>query len=506
MKRYWCLIGLVLTVLESLGRFSSLALLLSSKINKKISFFQRRKQGEQQLLWNKKRSSDDVDGDHKKWSEGESPLDKAIRKARAKAEISRLTTGPEGITDMEDELKKLTSVSSGIPLGSHEAETEETLQLLETSMSRAIASGDFSLAASECSKIDQMHIDDCGLVLQANVAFYQAFSDKDYDAMTHCWMENNSIQCIHPSKPPLKGYSDVLNSFKTMFATTDASFRLNTVHPTNVNMNVKGSTAWITCDEEVYAPTFVRGVGSSKKLVTKVTATNIFHKIDSKWFLVHHHATWHKDSPSSSTSQSNPSISRLTGTNASDPKSSSSTTVKRVFMGSLSDLLSGGGLSDILSNSDKPLGSDDADTPKTIIQLNAFDDDDDEDDSDENTNNDFTLDESVLSKQFAKMSSASTTNSKSTSTDKLRQNCVSLLRKLCTQGSISQNQKRLLLTDIISNSAKGEYSNVEMAYDLLMMNDVGIIPPDNSAEEEFADQCRVFASLLSETSPPSSST
>jgi len=65
---------------------------------------------------------------------------------------------------------------------------------------------------------------------------------------------------------------------------------------------------------------------------------------------------------------------------------------------------------------------------------------------------------------------------------------------LCEQGSISPKQKRVLLTDIITCSAKGEFSTVEVAYELLC----GEGEDMDIAEEEFSEQCRVFAASLSE--------
>lgn len=69
------------------------------------------------------------------------------------------------------------------------------------------------------------------------------------------------------------------------------------------------------------------------------------------------------------------------------------------------------------------------------------------------------------------------------------------------QGSISPKQKRVLLTDIITCSAKGEFSMVEVAYELLC----GEGDDKDAAEEEFAEQCRVFAHSLPQVPPPTSS-
>ena len=80
--------------------------------------------------------------------------------------------------------------------------------------------------------------------------------------------------------------------------------------------------------------------------------------------------------------------------------------------------------------------------------------------------------------------------------DALRQNCISALRKLTDKGEISAKQKRVLLTDIITCSAKGEFSMVEVAFELLCGE--GDEESRDDAEEEFADQCRVFASSMPE--------
>merc|ERR1712157_468544 len=147
---------------------------------------------------------------------------------------------------------------------------------------------------------------------------------------------------------------------------------------------------------------------------------------------------------------------------------------------------------------------------KTIIHLSQPLEEDDDDDDDE--------DDSLLSK-WAKLGSGSSgssnskailpssltknNNNESSSSDSqssLRQECIQTLRKLCAQGSISQNQKRLLLTDIISCSTKGENSMVEVAYDLLLLTPLSDSKKDfdDDGEEEFADQCRVLADALLE--------
>jgi hypothetical protein len=191
-------------------------------------------------------------------------------------------------------------------------------------------------------------------------------------------------------------------------------------------------------------------------------------------------------------------------------------TVKKIIVGgSLSDIL-GGNLGDLLSSS-----SGDSDESAIIrITRNDVDDDADDDDDEydeEDEDDDLEDDDDVeggvstfvkelhilrdqqSQKSVSKGSSSSRNKNKESNKqekDSLRQGCIAALRKLCDRGSISQKQKRVLLTDIISCSSRGLSSMVEVAYELLYST--GDNQDDDVAEEEFADQCRVFSESLSE--------
>jgi len=453
----------------------------------------------------------------------ETPLEKAIRKAKAKAEIKRLTSGPEGILDIEGELQKVTSMGDGKGIADNVVEIEERVSALEGSMAKAVEAGDFKIAAEKRDELNRIHLDDCGLVLQANSAFYRAFSDKDLVAMKETWLQNESAEIIQPDDgSPIRGYTKIEEWFTKLFNLEDnLAVRLNTIQPSNVRLNVKGSTAWVSCDEEIYAPKFVRGLGSTRKLVGKLTATNLFRKVNGRWLLAHHHATWLAEKADEG-SNANPAL-RLMGNYAQSSSSSSSAgTVKKVVMGSLSDILNGG-LSDILST---PSSSKDNDGEfKTIIHLSSpLDDDDDNDELDDDDTDDSLLSKwaklggtgsstNGVSKAILPSSLTTTTSQNNNNYDDqnaLRQGCIQTLRKLCAQGSLSQNQKRLLLTDIISCSTKGQSSMVEVAFDLLLVspnnaaaaasNNTDDNVVDEDGEEEFADQCRVLADSLLEKS------
>lgn len=161
-------------------------------------------------------------------------------------------------------------------------------------------------------EIDQLHIDDCGAVLLCNLGFYEAFSLQDAEAMRNVWWNSPSVICIHPSHPPLIGSNAVLESFTQIFengmkggvvrvggmgiaAASGGVF----MTPTNFRgLSVRGTTASLVCDEEVYSKGSA-GESSSRVLVNKLLTTNVFRKIGGKWMMTHRHASWHPESVAS---------------------------------------------------------------------------------------------------------------------------------------------------------------------------------------------------------------
>ena len=543
--------------------------------------------------------------------------------------------------DSSKYMEKLSADKFSAPMDKHTDEYAQEMQVMqaEQALHDAIQREDWSSAAElrDELNLDQMHLDDCARVLSVNAAFYQAFSEKDVESMERVWMPSDTaaVQCIHPSlmqpeesdargesvgRLNLVGYRAVLDSWKNMFddatkGTESSQDAFVGMEPTNIRLSVKGTTAFLTCNEEVYVKTYLPGKGSTKVVVRKFSATNIFRKVASSWRMVHHHASHDSsldDTDSSKTGSGKKSNQKLipheivrgNGRNARKRRENNNNgdfegisisglealggggsigkpgEVKRVFMGSISDLLSGS-LDDIISGS---RDDDDDEIEGAIIRIGRSDDEDDEEDDDYDDDeqddegnvdtssslrlrlrddelksrnslhkSDDTNDISSQKKRaFKHAESKRGTESSSISSqrkqytmnvstsrnglpkDELRQNCISALRRLCNQGAISQKQKRLLLTDIITCSAKGEFSMVEVAYELLcgddmdddedaydneeesfddshsaQQNDKSIIhniaPAMNDAhDEEFADQCRVFANELALQQNPQS--
>ena len=479
---------------------------------------------------------------------------KAVEVAKLKAEIDSIRNGPDAPFDAENELEKVVGgPSPPLDPDSVEAEIDASVHAVESELFEAIDRGDFDRAADLKSKLGDMHFDDCASVLCVNSAFYRAFSEKDYDAMADLWLKDSSVCCIHPAHEPLVGAKDVLNSWKLMFVSSDTSFQHNRMEPSNVRLSVKGTTAVVTCNEEVFTRRFVRGRKRQNELVTKLTSTNIFRKVGGKWHIVHHHASWHADSKaardalfggldtmetllkrrpkgrfsgrtddgekymtaedalgiptndgisgkgyfdksSSNKGLEGRSIPDLLGGAGAGP-SPAGGPVKRVYMGSLSDLLNGG-LENIIQDS---IGSEDSGNGEegTVLQFHGntddIDDDDDNDDDNDDDHGGHDNSQPMIVRQISKEDDGARNG---VPKDALRQSCITALRNLASKGEISKKQKRVLLTDIITCSAKGEFSMVEVAYELLCGE--GDARSKDEAEEDFADQCRVFAAGLPE--------
>ncbi len=499
--------------------------------------------------------------------------DKASRQhrlAKAQAEIDRILNNPvDPPFDFESEMKKVASISPPlIQEGSAEFQLEESVAEVEEQLYNAVKARDYDTAAKKSEEISQAHVDDCGLVLQANSAFYRAFSDKDVGEMERLWLKDRSCVCIHPSFKPLSGVRDIMSTWKRMFESSSGSFQRTWIDPCDIQLTVKATTAIITCVEDVYARRFIRGKRRKSELVNKLTATNIFRKVGGRWYMTYHHSSWHADSEAAKRALK----TRKNSAGTRPPKRSGDTFGENLLnlrnsrkrdddndddededddpteLGSILGLENfGPDLGDgsegkqqgdgpqptiISSNLDflkdlggldgmLGMGSSDGDgmglPPGSIIRISKInknadedindgdeldeyddeDDDDDDDDDDDEDEDDFDDDDNMGNeggKSILKLLAEKRKEKKKTIADKhraksLRPKCIDALRQLAKDGRISSKQKRVLLTDIISCSARGEKSLVEHAYKLLCVD-----PTDEeAAEEDFVDQCQVFA-------------
>jgi ketosteroid isomerase-like protein len=115
----------------------------------------------------------------------------------------------------------------------------------------------------------------------ANGGFYEAFEALDLAAMDAVWAHGEHVSCVHPGWPLLAGWAAVRESWRTIFANT-AEMRFTI---SDVRVDAGHELGWVTCTENILSD--VRG----RVAVTAILATNLFARVDSRWLLVHHHAS-----------------------------------------------------------------------------------------------------------------------------------------------------------------------------------------------------------------------
>lgn len=109
-------------------------------------------------------------------------------------------------------------------------------------------------------------------ILFANEAFYQAFADRDMDAMEALWAEREDITCIHPGWPALIGRQGVLKSWLSILANPESP--AVTCHDASAHQ--AGEMAYVLCYERIDGNVLV--------------ATNVFVRDGRRWRLMHHQA------------------------------------------------------------------------------------------------------------------------------------------------------------------------------------------------------------------------
>jgi len=119
------------------------------------------------------------------------------------------------------------------------------------------------------------------------MAFYQAFENRDLDAIMAVWADDEEIVCVHPGGTRHVGYEAVRGAFEQIFAgESNLRFRLDEV----VMVETVG-LALQSAVEHVYA--------GDATLRGTVVASNVFMRTPSGWRMVCHHASPAPATPSS---------------------------------------------------------------------------------------------------------------------------------------------------------------------------------------------------------------
>tara|TARA_R110002167_G_scaffold247296_1_gene452869 strand:- start:1940 stop:2341 length:402 start_codon:yes stop_codon:yes gene_type:complete len=109
-------------------------------------------------------------------------------------------------------------------------------------------------------------------ILFANEAFYQAFADRDMDAMEALWAARDDLTCTHPGWPPLIGRRQVLQSWLSILANPESP----AVSCHGASAHQAGDVAYVLCYERIDG--------------NVLAATNVFVRDGKRWRLMHHQA------------------------------------------------------------------------------------------------------------------------------------------------------------------------------------------------------------------------
>lgn len=126
-------------------------------------------------------------------------------------------------------------------------------------------------------------------VVAANAAYYAAFESRDPEAMAAVWEHSDRASVTHPGWPTLHGWPRVAGSWEVIFANTAfIQFVL-----TDEVVQVSGTTAWVTCDENILQAGSSREGGEDVAELHggRIAATNVYVFVDGRWLMVLHHGS-----------------------------------------------------------------------------------------------------------------------------------------------------------------------------------------------------------------------
>ncbi|HEY9728069.1 MAG TPA: nuclear transport factor 2 family protein [Chroococcales cyanobacterium] len=118
-------------------------------------------------------------------------------------------------------------------------------------------------------------------IISANEAFYRAFEKKDIEAMSAVWSQGTGSLCIHPGRNVLRGWKEIRSSWELIFRNT----QYLEIETDILTTEIRDNTAYVVLVEKLLQ------VSSGRRVQAQSVATNIFERMASKWYLIHHHGS-----------------------------------------------------------------------------------------------------------------------------------------------------------------------------------------------------------------------
>jgi ketosteroid isomerase-like protein len=123
------------------------------------------------------------------------------------------------------------------------------------------------------------------VLVELNEELYAAFENADLDRMGALWADGglaDSVVCVHPGWPSLRGREEVMRSWAMIMANTSyIQFVL-----TDVEVAIVGDIAVVTCVENIItAADEESGTDPTAFAGAKGVATNVFRRTATGWRL-----------------------------------------------------------------------------------------------------------------------------------------------------------------------------------------------------------------------------
>lgn len=118
-------------------------------------------------------------------------------------------------------------------------------------------------------------------VLVANETFYLAFEKKDIEAMCAVWSQGTGSRCIHPGRDVIRGWKEIRYSWEQIFKNTNYL----EIDTEIISIELRDTIAYVILIEKVFQ------VIGGRRIKGESIATNIFERMASSWYMVHHHGS-----------------------------------------------------------------------------------------------------------------------------------------------------------------------------------------------------------------------